>query len=659
MFNDQNNKIPPRPNMTGNGRPNRFALFFFLAMIGFFAIHFFRGNEEPQRQEIPYSVFISALQLGEVTDVTIHDNTVIEGIRRNNAVTQHFRTLIPFHDPYLMPLLMEHGVNVSGAVRGVTLGTVFLQMLPWIIGFALILFLFRHMQGAGNKAFQFGKSRAKQYHDGGKKITFQDVAGQKDAKYELEEVVSFLKDPEKFTKMGARIPKGVLLVGMPGTGKTLLARAVAGEAKVAYFHMSGSDFVEMFVGVGASRVRDLFEQGRRSAPCIIFIDELDAVGRSRGAGYGGGHDEREQTLNQILVEMDGFDAKDGVIILAATNRPDVLDAALLRPGRFDRQVMIAMPDIKEREDILKIHADKIPKDEKLDMARIARATPGMSGADLANLVNEAALFAARKDKATVEMEDFEEARDKILMGVARKTLVVSDRERRMTAIHEAGHALLHYYLPHADPLHKVTIVPHGRALGMAMSLPEEDSYSRTRGWILDRIVICYGGWAAERLFYDETTTGTKQDLEQATEMARRMVCEWGMADEMGPVTYGQEDQPIFLGKEIARHKDYSEETAQQIDRAIKRILDEKRQQAEDILFAHKDEMEKIAEALLTQETLLDDEIRTLLGFPQRENSSSLIDRPAPAAEASVAAEAGASGETRETTIQQVSSSTEG
>jgi len=629
MQDDQNNKFPPRPNLTGGGRPNRFALVFFLVMIGFFVAYFFRGNDGPQRQEIPYSVFIMALELGEITDVTIHDNSVIEGIRRNGAVRQHFRTLIPYQDPQLLPMLREQGVNVSGAVTGVTPATVFLQMLPWIIGFALIFFLFRHMQGAGNRAFQFGKSKAKQYQDGGKKITFHDVAGQKDAKYELEEVVSFLKDPKKFTKMGARIPKGVLLVGMPGTGKTLMARAVAGEAGVAYFHMSGSDFVEMFVGVGASRVRDLFDQGRRSAPCIIFIDELDAVGRSRGAGVGGGHDEREQTLNQLLVEMDGFDAKDGVIILAATNRPDVLDAALLRPGRFDRQVVIAMPDIKEREDILKIHATKIPLNEEVDLVRIARATPGMSGADLANLVNEAALFAARKDKTHVEMGDFEEARDKILMGVARKTLVVSEKERRMTAIHEAGHALLHYYLKNADPLHKVTIVPHGRALGMAMSLPEEDSYCRTRGWILDRIVICYGGWTAERIFYDETTTGTKQDIEQATEMARRMVCEWGMADEMGPVTYGQEEAPIFLGKEIARHKDYSEETAQQIDRAVKRILDEARQQAEEILNLHKGGLEKIADALLARESLLDDDVRSLLGLPPRENTASLVDRPTP------------------------------
>ena len=628
MFDDQKDKIPPRPDFPVKGPASRFTLIFFVLIAGIFIAYFFRANEGPSKQEIPYSVFTKALELNEITDVTILDNKTIEGIRRNGANRQMFKTLIPYQDPELLARLREKGVNVSGAAAGITPMKVFMDVLPWIIGFGFIWFLFRNMQGPGNKAFQFGKSRAKRYQDEGNKITFQDVAGQKDAKYELEEVVAFLKDPQKFTKMGARIPKGVLLVGMPGTGKTLMAKAVAGEAGVAYFHMSGSDFVEMFVGVGASRVRDLFDQGRRSAPCIIFIDELDAVGRTRGAGYGGGHDEREQTLNQLLVEMDGFDSKEGVIILAATNRPDVLDPALLRPGRFDRQVVVAMPDIKEREDILKIHSGKIPLNEGVDLARIARATPGMSGADIANLVNEAALFAARKDKAKVEMSDFEEARDKILMGVARTTLVISEKERRMTAIHEAGHALLHYYLEHSDPLHKVTIVPHGRALGMAMSLPEEDSYSRTRAWIIDRITICYGGWTAEKLFYDETTTGTKQDLEQATEMARRMVCEWGMADEIGPVTYGQEDEPIFLGKEIARKKDYSEETAQRIDRAVKQILESSQKGAHEILASHKDELGKLSEALLIQETLLDDEIRTLLGFPPRENTTSLIDKPA-------------------------------
>jgi cell division protease FtsH len=627
MFNDQNNKIPPpRPTLPG-GRPNRFALIFFLVVTGLFIAYFFKADA-PAVQEIPYSAFTNYLDRSEITAVKILDDSIIEGtLKAVSGELVRFKTLIPYQDPSLLPSLREKGINVSGGASSLSPWRVILEFLPWIIGFGFIWFMYRNMQGSGNKAFQFGKSRAKRYHDEGKKTTFADVAGQEDAKYELQEVVSFLKNPQKFTKMGARIPKGVLLVGMPGTGKTLMAKAVAGEAGVAYFHMSGSDFVEMFVGVGASRVRDLFEQGRKSAPCIIFIDELDAVGRTRGAGYGGGHDEREQTLNQLLVEMDGFDSKDGVIILAATNRPDVLDPALLRPGRFDRQVVVAMPDIKEREAILTIHSGKIPLGTDIDLGRIARATPGMSGADIANLVNEAALYAARRDKAVVEMPDFEEARDKILMGVARKTLVISEKERRMTAIHEAGHALLHYFLKNADPLHKVTIVPHGRALGMAMSLPEEDSYSRTRGWIEDRIVICYGGWVAERLFYDETTTGTKQDLQQATEMARRMVCEWGMAEEMGPVTYGQEEEPIFLGKEIARHKDYSEDTAQRIDRAVKKILDAAKSSAEEILTSHKPELEKLAEALISRETLIDDEVRQILGLPPREHPASLTDLP--------------------------------
>ncbi|MDR0456352.1 MAG: ATP-dependent zinc metalloprotease FtsH [Treponema sp.] len=620
MFNDQNRKqperpVPPRPPMQG-GRPSGLALIFFLIMAALFIAYFSRGTSTPIR-EIRYSDFANYLEQNQIDSVTINDNNTLDIVLKGQSAQDpvRLRSRIPYQDPSLLSVLREKNVNISGAAARTNFWGMIINFLPWILFVFIIYMMFRNMPGGGNRAFQFGKSRAKRYHDEGKKVSFADVAGQKDAKYELEEVVAFLKNPQKFTKMGARIPKGVLLVGMPGTGKTLMARSVAGEAGVAFFHMSGSDFVEMFVGVGASRVRDLFEQGRRSAPCIIFIDELDAVGRTRGAGYGGGHDEREQTLNQLLVEMDGFDSKDGVIILAATNRPDVLDPALLRPGRFDRQVVVAMPDIKEREAILQIHAAKIPMSKDTDLSRIARATPGMSGADIANLVNEAALFAARKDKPEVEMLDFEEARDKILMGIARTTLVVSDRERRMTATHEAGHALLHYFLKNADPLHKVTIVPHGRALGMALSLPEEDTYSRTRGWIEDRIAICYGGWIAEKLFYNETTTGTKQDIQQATEMARHMVCEWGMADDLGPVAYGKEEEPIFLGKEIARHQDYSEETARRIDNAVKKILDRARSEAERIIKKHRKGLEALADALLSRETLIDDEVRVILHLP--------------------------------------------
>ncbi|AEJ18948.1 ATP-dependent zinc metalloprotease FtsH [Gracilinema caldarium] len=620
MLDDQKDNIPSRPPVQG-GRGSRFALLFFIIVSGLF-ITYFLNNDKPVTQEVPYSTFVMRLDRNEVDAVKIIDGNEIQGTFKSpNGDVVQFKTLIPYQDPELIPLLKQKGVRVSGSVSGISPMMIFLEFLPWLVGFVFIWLMFRNAQGAGNKAFQFGKSRAKRYLDAGKRITFADVAGQEEAKYELQEVVAFLKNPQKFTKMGAKIPKGVLLVGMPGTGKTLLAKAVAGEAGVAFFHMSGSDFVEMFVGVGASRVRDLFEQGRRNAPCIIFIDELDAVGRTRGAGYGGGHDEREQTLNQMLVEMDGFDSKDGVIILAATNRPDVLDPALLRPGRFDRQVVVAMPDIKEREAIFRIHASKVPLGSDVDFVRLARATPGTSGADIANLVNEAALFAARKDKSVVEMADFEEARDKILMGVARKSLVMSDKERRMTAIHESGHALLHYYLKNADPLHKVTIVPHGRALGMAMSLPEEDSYSRTRGWIEDRITIMYGGWAAENLIYNETTTGTKQDIQQATELARRMVCEWGMADDIGPISYGQEEEPIFIGKEIARHKDYSEDMAQKIDHAVKAVLSRALETAQTILQREREKLELLADSLMARETLTDDEVRSLLGLPLRQATS--------------------------------------
>ncbi|HEY9054760.1 MAG TPA: ATP-dependent zinc metalloprotease FtsH [Rectinemataceae bacterium] len=594
-------------------KANKAALAVFLSLVVLFGAFFFFGNDS-KTKAIPYSAFMSYLELGEVDSVRILDQKDIEGyLRGADGSLSEFKTSIPYVDLELLSKLRGKGVKVSGANAGASPLQILFELAPWFFGFFLIWVMMRQMQG-NNKAFNFGKSRAKRYVEPSKKITFADVAGQKEAKYELMEVVDYLKNPQKFSKMGAKIPKGVLLVGMPGTGKTLIAKATAGEANVPFFHMSGSDFVEMFVGVGASRVRDLFDQGRKNAPCILFIDELDAVGRTRGAGYGGGHDEREQTLNQMLVEMDGFDTKDGVIILAATNRPDVLDPALLRPGRFDRQVVVAMPDIQEREAILKIHMGNIPVAESVDTQKIAKSTPGTSGADLANLVNEAALFAIRKNKTMVEMEDFEDARDKILMGVARNSLVIAEEERKATAYHEAGHALLHYFLPNADPLHKVTIVPRGRALGLALSLPENDSYSKNSGWLLDRLVITYGGYAAEKLTYGQTTTGTAQDLRQATDMARRMVCEWGMAESMGPIAYGQEDEPIFLGKEIARHKDYSEETARKIDDAIRAFLEGALARAMEILDREKDKLRILAEALIQRETLEDQEVRSLLGI---------------------------------------------
>lgn len=609
-----------------NFRNNRFALIFLIALLGMFMVMLF-SNNQTVGQEIPYSQFIAYLQQGQVDTVRIIDQYEIQGtLTTATGETRQFITNIPYFDDSLVRQLREQGVRFSGSPRPVSPFQVLAELFPWMIGFFFIWFMFRQLQGSGNRAFSFGKSKAKRYLEEGIKITFDDVAGQSEAKYELQEIVEFLKSPQKFTKIGAKIPKGVLLVGMPGTGKTLLAKASAGEAGVSFFHMSGSDFVEMFVGVGASRVRDLFEQGRKNAPCIIFIDELDAVGRTRGAGYGGGHDEREQTLNQMLVEMDGFDTKTGVIVLAATNRPDVLDPAILRPGRFDRQIVVDMPDIQEREAILKVHSKAIKLAPDVDLARIARATPGSSGADLANLVNEAALYAARKDKEIVHGEDFEEARDRLLMGVARKSRIINDDEKLKTARHEAGHALLHYYLKHADPLHKVTVIPRGRALGVAFSLPEQDSYSKGSGYLTDRIKIAYGGYIAERMFYEETTTGVQNDLKQATEMARRMVTEWGMSS-LGPVSFGQEDEPIFLGKQIATHKDYSESTAQAIDTEVRRILDESFRDAEQILTEHKDQLDQLAVALMERETLSDMDIRELLGFPPRKSAHVLSADP--------------------------------
>ncbi len=550
-------------------------------------------------QTLSYSQMRSALTAGRISSVEILGQQEIRGrISQPGGSSVPFQTYIPYHDDQLLGDLAAADVEITGHPPPIRFGAVLLSFLPWLAAVAVLIFLFRRLGGAGGGMGAFGKSNAKQFYaDHGVGVNFSAVAGQHEAKQELQEVVEFLRNPQRFSKIGARIPKGVLLVGMPGTGKTLLAKAIAGEAGVSFFHISGSDFVEMFVGVGASRVRDLFETGRKHAPCIIFIDELDAVGRSRGTGYGGGHDEREQTLNQMLVEMDGFSTHEGVIIIAATNRPDVLDPALLRPGRFDRHIVIDMPDSRERRAILDIHTRSIPLSPDVNLDVIARATSGSSGADLANLVNESALYAARNNRLVVSMEDFDEARDKVLMGVARRTRMVSAATRKATAYHEAGHALLHFLLPHADPLHKVTIVPRGRALGLAVSLPEDDVYSYGAQWLRDRIKIAYGGLVAEELIYNETTTGVQNDLQQATEIARKMVTQWGMS-RLGPIALGHDDTPVFLGKEITRRPDYSGATADAIDEEIRKILRECYQEARNIMEEHIDMLHIMVQALI-------------------------------------------------------------
>jgi cell division protease FtsH len=483
---------------------------------------------------------------------------------------------------------------------------------PFLLLIGFWVFFMRQMQSGGNKALSFGKSKAKLLASQQKKVTFKDVAGVDEAKEELQEIIEFLREPQKFQKLGGRIPKGVLLMGPPGTGKTLLARAIAGEANVPFFSISGSDFVEMFVGVGASRVRDLFEQGKKNAPCIIFIDEIDAVGRHRGAGLGGGHDEREQTLNQLLVEMDGFESNDGVILIAATNRPDVLDPALLRPGRFDRRVVVSRPDVRGREGILQVHTRKIPLSEDVDLSVLARATPGFSGADLANLVNEAALLAARRNQKFVLMVDFESSKDKVLMGAERKSMIITDAEKKVTAYHEAGHALLATLLPNTDPLHKVTIIPRGMALGVTQQLPTEEFHNYTKEQLQARIAVCMGGRIAEDLTFGQISTGAQNDIEQATEMARKMVCEWGMSEALGPLTYGKKEEQIFLGKEFNRHQDYSEATALKIDAEIKRIVSEQYERANGVLTEKRDFLVRIAEALLEHEVLDADQLKQIL-----------------------------------------------
>ncbi|MBN1290669.1 MAG: ATP-dependent zinc metalloprotease FtsH [Candidatus Latescibacteria bacterium] len=489
---------------------------------------------------------------------------------------------------------------------------ILMTSLPWILIFGIWLFIIRQMQGGPKGVFTFGKSKAKLMAENHHKVTFADVAGVDEAKVELQEVIEFLKDPGKFQRLGGKIPKGALLIGPPGTGKTLLARAVAGEAEVPFFSMSGSDFVEMFVGVGASRVRDLFEQGKSSAPCIIFIDEIDAVGRQRGAGIGGGHDEREQTLNQLLVEMDGFESNEGVILLAATNRPDVLDPALLRPGRFDRQIVVDWPDVKAREMILKVHMKNIKVDSKVDMASIAKGTPGMTGADLANVVNEAALLAARLDRNEVTMVDFEEAKDKTMMGSARKSLVITDEEKRLTAYHEAGHVLVSKFVPQSDPVHKVSIVARGRALGLTHFLPQDERHNWSYNYCMGKLTVLLGGRAAEIVRIGDITNGASNDIEQATTMARKMVCEWGMSRRLGPLTFGKKENEIFLGREIATHKDFSEETSVAIDQEIRRIVETAQQQAESIILEHTSKLEVLTAELLKREVLAGDEIDRIL-----------------------------------------------
>jgi len=558
-------------------------------------------NKQQQKEpEIIFSDFMTAAEKGDVTEVTIQGRN-IRGKYHNG---ERFKTYAP-EDPDLVKILREKGVKIAAKPEegDPWYVVLFVQWFPMLLLIGVWIFFMRQMQVGGGKAMSFGKSRAKLLSENTQKVTFNDVSGIEEAKEELEEIIAFLKDPKKFTKLGGRIPKGVLLVGSPGTGKTLLARAIAGEAGVPFFSISGSDFVEMFVGVGASRVRDLFVQGKKNAPCIIFIDEIDAVGRHRGAGLGGGHDEREQTLNQLLVEMDGFETNEGVILIAATNRPDVLDPALLRAGRFDRRVVVPRPDVKGREGILRVHTRRVPLADDVDLGLLARGTPGFAGADLENLVNEAALLAARRNKDRVTHADFEIAKDKVMMGAERKSLIMSQEERRNTAYHEAGHALVAKLLPGADPVHKVSIIPRGMALGVTQQVPLDDRHSYTKDYILISLTIRFGGRAAEELILGHITTGAADDIEKATDWARKMVCEWGMSDTLGPMTFGKKEEQIFLGRDFTQLQDYSEHTAVEIDAEVRRIVQESYQQAKDLLSTNVTVLHKIAEALLDKEVL--------------------------------------------------------
>ena len=570
------------------------------------------NKPRPTAEKINFSDFMSHIDSGKITSVVIQGNDISGKFEGKDG--KEFRTYKPYSDADLTEKLLDKKVTINAKPEEEKFSwfSIFISWFPLILLVGVWIFFMRQMQMGGGKAMSFGKSRAKLLTETQGKITFEDVAGIEEAKEELEEIIAFLKEPKKFTVLGGKIPKGVLLVGPPGTGKTLLARAVAGEAGVPFYSISGSDFVEMFVGVGASRVRDLFLQGKKSAPCIIFIDEIDAVGRHRGAGMGGGHDEREQTLNQLLVEMDGFESNEGVILIAATNRPDVLDPALLRPGRFDRQVVVPRPDVKGREMILKVHSKKVPLSDKVDLALIARGTPGFSGADLANLVNEAALLAARLNKTVAEPSDFDSAKDKVLMGAERRSMVISDEEKKSTAYHEAGHTLVAKLVPGTDPVHKVSIIPRGRALGVTMQLPIEDKHSYSRESLLARIAVLMGGRAAEALIFNTFTTGAGNDIERATDMARKMVCEWGMSDKMGPLSFGKKDESIFLGREMAMHKNFSEKIAENIDDEIKRIVDESYDRALTLLRDNVNNLHKLSECLIEKENLSGAEVDVIL-----------------------------------------------
>lgn len=613
-------------------KPSHKTIALWLVLILLFASLFkLMESNRGHRYEIKFSKFIEHVKNENVKEVTYKSDNVIVGILKSpdpDSKLTSFETVGDTDNAKVFEILEKHGVipNYEKSEKTPLWQQVLISWFPMLLLFLFFFLFMRQIQIGGGKAMSFGKSKARLLTESNNRVTFKDVAGAEEAKQELEEIIAFLKDPKKFTRLGGRIPKGVLLMGSPGTGKTLLAKAIAGEAGVPFFSISGSDFVEMFVGVGASRVRDLFEQGKKHAPCIIFIDEIDAVGRHRGAGLGGGHDEREQTLNQLLVEMDGFESNEGVILIAATNRPDVLDPALLRPGRFDRRVVVVPPDVRGREAILKVHTRKTPVSTDVDLMVIARGTPGFSGADLENLVNEAALLAARINKKYLEMTDFEQAKDKVLMGVERKSMVLTESERRTTAYHEAGHTLVGKFIPGTDPIHKVTIIPRGMALGVTQTLPNEDRVNLSRERAENNIAFLMGGRIAEELVLHQRTTGAGNDIERATDLARRMVCEWGMSDVLGPVTFGKKEEAIFLGREIAQHRDYSEQTAQTIDREVRDIVERNYKRARDILSSKIQLLHHLAQALLEFETLDGVEVEKII-------SGQRIERPQPSSQA--------------------------